>query len=145
MNIHKAAALLFVLMAGTLAYALTSLTIPQVTIPAASAQTNSSCSTLPQPSGITPITGTLRFNCNPTSGAFTVTSTGTNTPNYALPSGYMGLGFISHSALNCNAATALSPGTPIILSNTGDFDLCATYTVAATGETLASFSFTWTS
>ena len=141
MNVHKAAALLFVLMAGTLAYAVTTLTIPPVTVPAT--PTSSSCNgSLVQTGPISPVSGTLRFNCSSSNGAFTVNLSGFNTPTFTLPTGYTSLGYVAHSAIDCTSAIALSSGTAISL-NSGDYDLCATYSVAPSGANLASFSLTW--
>src|SRR3990172_1208212 len=140
MNIHKAAAVLFVLMAGTLAYAVTTLTIPTVTIPAS--PSSSPCNgNLVQTNPIDPQSGTLRFECPANNGAFAMNLGGFNTPTFTLPAGYTGLGYVTHSAIDCTSATALSSGTAISL-NSGDYDLCATYNVAPSGATLASFSLT---
>ena len=141
MNIHKVAILLFVLMAGTLAYAVTTLTIPPVTIPAS--PTSSVCNgNLVQTNPTPPGTGTLRFECPADNGAFQVNLTGFNTPTFTLPAGYTGLGYVTHLATDCTNSVSLTLGIAISL-NSGDYDLCATYFVAPSGATLASFSLTW--
>ncbi len=139
------ASALFILMAGTLVYAAANLIIPLVNVPAPLAQTSSACNgNLVQTGPVNPINGTLRFNC-PTSGAFTVTAVGINTPTFTLSPGYTGLGFVSHGAADCSLAITLVSGTQVNLANIGDFDLCAPYNVGPVAATLASFTFAWAS
>src|SRR5256885_6560017 len=61
------------------AVAATSLTIPATTILAGTAVTTSACGgTLALSGGPTPGSGTVRYNCPPSSGAFTVTTAGSD-------------------------------------------------------------------
>jgi hypothetical protein len=127
--------------------AITQLHVPQTVIPAQTATTNSSCyGNLALASPPTPGSGTLRYDCGGPlhDAAFTVTSTGTDTPHFDKPNGLTSVGYVSNSADSCNGFTQLTNGQQVILANTGPFDICATYN-CPNGCTVAAWSFTWSS
>jgi hypothetical protein len=140
---------LVLIMAGVLfvgaAAAITTLNIPSTVIPSQNAVTSSACGgTLALSGGPAPGSGTLRYNCPPSSGAFTVTTIGADTPTFNPPSEITSVGYVSHSASSCSGSTTLTSGTSTTLPSTGDFDICAAYS-CPTGCTIASWSFTWSS
>ena len=127
------------------AVAATTLTIPSTIIPSQAAVTTSACGgTLTLSGGPTPGSGTLRYTCPPSSGAFTVTTTGTDTPSFSPPSQISSVGYVSHSASSCSGFTALTSGSSTVLAATGDYDVCANYS-CPTGCTIASWTFPWAS
>ena len=93
----------------------------------------------------TPGSGTLRYYCSPTSGAFTVSKAGHDTPIFNAPSAISGVGFVSHSAGSCSGFTPLTSGSTITLSSTGDFDLCASYSCPTGCGSVAAWTFNWKS
>ena len=93
----------------------------------------------------TPGFGTLRYYCSPTSGAFTVSHAGRDTPIFNAPSAISSVGYVSHSAGSCAGFTSLKSGSTVTLSSTGDFDLCASYSCPAGCGPVAAWSFTWKS
>lgn len=126
------------------AVAATSLTIPATTILAGTAVTTSTCGgTLALSGGPTPGSGTVRYNCPPSSGAFTVTTAGSDTPTFNPPSQITAVGYVSHSASSCSGFTTLTSGSSTILV-TGDYDVCADYS-CPTGCTISSWTITWSS
>src|SRR5216117_2794795 len=132
---------LVVIMTGVLfvgaAVAITTLNIPVTVIPSQNAVTSSAC-------GATPGTGTLRYECPPSSGAFTVTTVGSDTPTFSPPSQITSVGYVSHSATSCSGSSTLTSGTSTTLASTGDFDICAGYS-CPTGCTIATWTFSWSS
>jgi len=140
---------LVVIMTGVLfvgaAVAITTLNIPVTVIPSQNAVTSSACGgTLALSGGPTPGTGTLRYECPPSSGAFTVTTVGSDTPTFSPPSQITSVGYVSHSATSCSGSTTLTSGTSTTLASTGDFDICAGYS-CPTGCTIATWTFSWSS
>ena len=126
------------------AVAATSLTIPATTILAGTAVTTSACGgTLALSGGPTPGSGTVRYNCPPSSGAFTVTTAGSDSPTFNPPSQITAVGYVSHSASSCSGFTTLTSGSSTILV-TGDYDVCANYS-CPTGCTISSWTITWSS
>ncbi|TMI08444.1 hypothetical protein E6H34_04160 [Candidatus Bathyarchaeota archaeon] len=137
------------IMAGILfvgaAAAITTLNIPSTIIPSQNAVTSSACNgTLVLSGGPAPGTGTLRYTCPPSSGAFTVTTVGADTPTFNPPTEITSVGYVSHSASSCSGSTTLTSGTSTTISSTGDFDICAGYS-CPTGCTIPPWSFSWSS
>jgi len=127
------------------AVASTTLTIPSTVIPAQAAVTSSACGgVLALSGGPNPGSGTLRYTCPPSSGAFTVTTTGTDTPTFSEPSQITSVGYVSHSASSCSGFTTLTSGSSTTLSAIGDNDICASYS-CPTGCTIASWTISWSS
>src|SRR5438132_8263106 len=123
---------LVLIMTGVLfvgaAVAITTLNIPVTVIPSQNALTSSACSgTLTLSGGPAPGSGTLRYICPPSSGAFTVATSGTDTPSFSPPSQISSVGYVSHSASSCSGFTALTSGSSTVLAATGDYDVCANY------------------
>ena len=117
------------------------LTIPSVVITPtaiASSACNGTLVEVGSPPSTT--TGTLRFAC-PSAGAFTISTAGIGTPTFTLPTGYTNVGFTDHSSPDCGTFTNMVSGTPMNLSPTGDYDLCAAYNTP--GGTLSSFTVTF--
>src|SRR5215831_20899609 len=82
------------------ALGLTSLTVPKTVIVPQRAVTTSACGgTLTLTGGPTPGSGILRFNCPPSSGAFTITQIGTDTPAFNPPTEITSVGYVSHAAV----------------------------------------------
>ena len=127
------------------AIATTTLTIPPTVITAQAAVTSSACGgTLALSGGASPGSGTLRYNCPPSSGAFTVTTTGSDTPTFSAPSQISSVGYVSHSASSCSGSTTITSGSTTILATTGEYDICASYS-CPTGCNIASWSISWAS
>ncbi|MBO0888767.1 hypothetical protein J2P12_06670, partial [Candidatus Bathyarchaeota archaeon] len=126
------------------AVAATTLNIPVTVIPAQAAVTSSACGSLQLSGGPNPGSGTLRYDCPPSSGAFTVTTAGSDTPTFSPPSQITSVGYVSHSASDCSGSTTLTSGTTVVLGSTGEFDICAAYS-CPTGCTISSWSITWSS
>jgi len=127
------------------AVAVTTLTIPSTIIPSQNAVTSSTCGgTLALSGGPPPGSGTLRYVCPPSSGAFTVSTIGADTPTFNPPSQITSVGYVPHSATSCSGFTTLTSGASTTLSSTGDFDVCASYS-CPTGCTIATWSFSWSS
>ncbi|TMI47192.1 hypothetical protein E6H20_11095 [Candidatus Bathyarchaeota archaeon] len=140
---------LVLIMTGVLfvgaAAAITTLNIPSTIIPSQNAVTTSPCGgTLVLSGGPAPGTGTLRYTCPSSSGAFTVTTVGSDTPTFNPPSEITSVGYVSHSASDCSGSTTLTSGTSTTLSSTGGFDICAGYS-CPTGCTIPAWSFSWSS
>ena len=138
---------LIVILTGVLfvgaAVAVTTLTIPPVTISAQAAVTSSPCGgVLALSGGPSPGSGTLRYNCPPSSGAFAVTTTGSDTPTFTAPSQITSVGYVSHSATSCSGFKTVTSGSSTTLDVTGDYDICANYS-CPTGCTIAQWTFTW--
>jgi hypothetical protein len=110
------------------------------------AVTSSSCNwNVVLASAPTPGSGTLRYYCSPTSGAFTVSRVGRDSPIFNAPSAIIGVGFVSHSAGSCAGFTPLTSGSTVTLSSTGDFDLCASYSCPAGCGPVPAWTFSWKS
>ena len=139
---------LILIMTGILfvgaAAAVTTLSIPSTIIPSQNAVTSSACGTLVLSGGPAPGTGTLRYNCPPSNGAFTVTTVGADTPTFSKPSQITSVGYVSHSAADCSGSTTLTSGTSTTLASAGDFDVCAGYS-CPTGCTIPAWSLSWSS
>src|SRR5438309_764350 len=76
--------------------------------------------------------------------AFTITTTGTDTPTFSEPSQITSVGYVSHSASSCSGFTTLTSGSSTTLSALGDNDICASYS-CPTGCTIASWTISWSS
>jgi hypothetical protein len=126
------------------AAAVTTLNIPAITITGQAASTSSACSgNIVLANSPTPGSGTLRYYCSTSSGAFTVNTIGSDTPTFNPDSQITSVGYVAHSAGTCSGGfTALTSGSAAVLSSTGDFDVCATYS-CPTGCSLAAWSFSW--
>jgi hypothetical protein len=90
--------------------------------------------------------GDVLFNCTPTTGVITVSTTGTATPTFVLPTGYAVIALVPHvtSPINTSCtlpSRGLSSGNAYSFTTTGDYDYCAAYD-SSTGD-LASFSLSW--
>ena|ERR1700756_86242 len=126
------------------AAAVTTLNIPALTITAQAATTSSSCSgNIVLANAPTPGSGTLRYYCSSSSGAFTVDTVGSDTPTFNPGSQITSVGIVDHSAGTCSGGfTVLTSGSAAVLSSTGDFDVCANYS-CPTGCSIAAWSFSW--
>lgn len=110
-------------------------TVPVLTTP---------CSTL-SPS-VTPVIGnlgTVLFTCG-TRSALTVNNSGSATPSFHLPVGYVILMIVPHvpNSQKCGLGAVLLAGKPTMFHNTGSFDYCAVY-YTLPGNILAPFTLTW--
>ena len=126
--------------------------VPSVSVPAASAQISTVCSTLNQDTVATPPTpnsGTLAFNCGSPGPAFTVSGTGAATPTFNLAgTGYTSLAISTNADCSSTPTPAftatLTSGKAVIFTVTGGIDYCATYSgISNTGGTLGTFDVTW--
>ena len=139
------------------AYAAISQTIPSVVIPAQSVTLVGNCTgALNEELTPTPVSGLLSFDCAPGTSAFNVPSAGSSTPTFTRPTGYTALGVVERTTatvsatcgtggtFNSNVIT-ISNNAAVFLNPTTShaYDYCATYSVAASGATLASFSVSW--
>jgi hypothetical protein len=126
------------------AAAVTTLNIPALTITAQAASTSSTCSgNIVLANAPTPGSGTLRYYCSSSSGAFTVDTIGSDTPTFNPDSQITSVGYVAHSAGTCfSGFTPLTSGSAAVLSSTGDFDICADYS-CPTGCSIAAWSFSW--
>jgi hypothetical protein len=137
--------LIGVLLIGSAAAVNLILTIPSTVISAQPATTTSACGGVLAQNGSPPAgTGTIRYFCPPSSGAFTVTNVGTDTPTFSPPSPVTSVGYISHSASSCSGFAPLASGTFTALTAIGDFDICAGYS-CPTGCTISSWALSWSS
>src|SRR5438094_8507617 len=94
------------------AVAITTLNIPVTVIPSQNAVTSSACGgTLALSGGPTPATGTLRYECPPSSGAFTVTTVGSDAPTFSPPYQITTVWFDSHSATSCSGSSTPTSAT----------------------------------
>jgi hypothetical protein len=110
---------------------------------------------------VTPVSGTLEFECMGGSGAypaFDVSVAGDYTPTFTMPQYYAGLSItpIADSVSNCTMPasgypqpTPITSGTPVYLTpnpSSGGYYYCANYAgVPTDGGTLPSFSASWSS
>ena len=102
------------------------------------------CSTL-SPS-ITPVIGnlgTVLFTCG-TQSAFTVNMSGSATPSFQLPVGYVTLMIVPHvpNSQKCGLGTVLEAGEPTKFHTNDSFDYCAVY-FTLPGNILSPFTLTW--
>lgn len=134
-----------VVFVGAAVAASLTLTLPSVVISAQAAATTSACGGTLVVSGVPPAgSGTIRYICPPSSGAFTVNTIGTDTPTFTAPSQISAVGYIAHSASSCSGSTSIASGSSTSLTATGDYDICANYS-CPTGCTINSWTLTWSS
>lgn len=134
-----------VVFVGAAVAASLTLTIPSVTILAQAAATSSACGGTLVVSGVPPAgSGTIRYICPPSSGAFTVNTIGTDTPTFTAPSQISTVGYVAHSASSCSGSTSITSGTATSFTATGDDDICANYSCPS-GCTITSWTLTWSS
>ena len=131
------------------AQAITTFQIPQTVIPSPTptAVTASVCgSSLVLNGAPSAGSGILRYDCGGTThnAAFSVTTAGTDTATFNPPSAITSVGLVSNSAGSCAGFTPLTSGSSMILSSTGHFDVCASYSCPS-GCTIASWTFQWLS
>lgn len=129
------------------AQAITTLQIPQTVIPppTPTAVTASVCSSNLVLNGAPSAgSGILRYDCGGAthSAAFSVTTAGSDTATFNPPAAITGVGYVSNSASSCAGYTTLTSGSSIVLSSTGHYDVCASYSCPS-GCTIAAWTFQW--
>ncbi len=139
------AILVGVVFVGAAAAASLTLSLPAATISAQAAATTSVCNGILVVSGSPSAgSGTIRYICPPSSGAFTVTTIGADSPTFTAPSQISTVGIVAHSAADCSGSTSITSGTGTSLSATGDYDICASYS-CPTGCSIGSWTIIWSS
>lgn len=146
--------LISVLVVGVYAYIDLTQTFPtSPTIPiAGTAVTTSPCN-----SSSTPLTYPTTMPVGPaavmvtcgTGAAFTVTTGGSDTPTYSLPTGTgvptgLSLGYVASTATSCNPYTSIAPGATITLS-AGSYNYCVVYGTQTAATSIPSFTISWSS
>lgn len=148
LRLSLAVSLVVLLVAIVYVYAAFTQSFPSVTTPAGSVTFTTTCPTLIVDSPVSPVAGSIRFNCGPAGvssvAAFTVPSPGgSDTSTFTLPAGYTGLTAVAHTTGACTAGVAITSGTSAVLS-AGTYDYCAGYAgQPSTGGSLAGFSIAW--
>lgn len=131
----------------SLALATSTLTTPNWTAPGPVATTASSCGgQLVGPiNALSPGTGTARFDCggSPAAAAFSVSSAGSDVPNFALQPGQTSLGIVNHATADCTSQLSLNSAQATTLP-VGSYDICINYTVTST-TSFAATALTWSS
>jgi hypothetical protein len=125
-------------------WAVTTIQTPSWSAPGPIAAT-SSCGTLAGPvNSLTTGSGTARFVCSgtPATGAFTVTTAGSDTPTFTLPAGQTSLGYVGHAAVDCSTEIVLTSSSAVQLS-AGSYDLCIGYSVTQTTTFAAGTALSW--
>lgn len=130
-----------------LAYAFTPISFPTWTASTSPAATTTSCTaTFSQPIiTASPSGGMAQFGC-PGAAAFTVSTGGSDTAIFTLPTVSSGAGTVESLGygVSCSSVAQLTSGQAVAL-NPGNYYLCLSYTITSGTATFSGGSFSWSS